>query len=130
MDNAARLMDNLEAVCAKPASMLPSRPPEAPRMNIIKVERNAQPPTHLLAGALAHLAQHMETGCPRAAYLAAMLLERIAVDPNAEPYLRAHARELIDILERDPVQAGASKAQAGALARSNGLGMSGQGGLL
>lgn len=109
MDKVARLKDDVDTVCANPASM---------------------PSTHLLAGALAHLAQHMETGCPRAAYLAAMLLERIGADPKAEPHLRAHARQLVDILERDPVQAWASEAQAGALARSNRPRLSGQRGLL
>jgi hypothetical protein len=59
-----------------------------------------QPPARMVAGALAHLAQHMETGCPRAAYLAAMLLERVAADPEADAHLREHARELVDILER------------------------------
>ena len=33
-----------------------------------------QPPARMVAGALAHLATHMSTGCPRAAMLAAMLL--------------------------------------------------------
>lgn len=65
-----------------------------------------QPPARMVAGALAHLAQHMETGCPRAAHLAAMLLARIAADAEADAHLRAHARELVDILERDPVRAG------------------------
>ncbi|MBK6630112.1 MAG: hypothetical protein IPG33_03230 [Betaproteobacteria bacterium] len=58
-------------------------------------------PTRLVAGALAHLARHMTTGCPRAAELAALLLARIAEDPDADPHLRAHARELVDIMERD-----------------------------
>lgn len=62
-----------------------------------------QPPSRMVAGALAHLARHMETGCPRAAYLAAMLLEQVAFDPEADPHLREHARELFEILERDPV---------------------------
>ncbi|MBX3649355.1 MAG: hypothetical protein KF853_13270 [Rhodocyclaceae bacterium] len=60
-----------------------------------------QPPARMVAGALAHLARHMETGCPRAAHLAAMLLERVATDPEADAHLREHARELVDILERD-----------------------------
>ncbi|MCA1974449.1 MAG: hypothetical protein LDL44_16545 [Caenispirillum sp.] len=59
------------------------------------------PPARLVAGALAHLARHMTTGCPRAAELAALLLERVAADADADPHLRAHARELVDILERD-----------------------------
>jgi hypothetical protein len=64
-----------------------------------------QPPTRMLAGALSHLARHMETGCPRAAYLAAMLLEQVAADAGADMHLRRHARELVEILERDPVNA-------------------------
>jgi hypothetical protein len=55
----------------------------------------------MVAGALAHLAKHMETGCPRAAYLAAMLLEKVANDPEADDHLRRHARELVDILDDD-----------------------------
>lgn len=60
-----------------------------------------QPPARMVAGALAHLAKHMETGCQRSAYLAAMLLERVAADEDADEHLRAHARELVDILQRD-----------------------------
>lgn len=60
-----------------------------------------QPPARIVAGALAHLARHMETGCPRSAWLAAMLLEQVAADPEADGHLRAHARELVDILEKD-----------------------------
>jgi len=55
----------------------------------------------MVAGALAHLARHMTTGCPRAAEIAALLLARVAEDDEADPHLRAHARELVDILERD-----------------------------
>jgi len=60
-----------------------------------------QPPARMVAGALAHLAKHMETGCPRSAYLAAMLLEKVAADPEADDHLRRHARELVDILDRE-----------------------------
>ena len=62
---------------------------------------NEQPPARMVAGALAHLAKHMETGCPRSAYLAAMLLARVAADREADAHLRAHARQLVDVLERD-----------------------------
>ncbi|MCZ7654694.1 MAG: hypothetical protein M5R42_11100 [Rhodocyclaceae bacterium] len=69
------------------------------------MEENAlqdeQPPARMVAGALAHLARHMTTGCPRAAELAALLLERVAADTDADPHLREHARELVDILERE-----------------------------
>lgn len=60
-----------------------------------------QPPARIVAGALAHLARHMETGCQRSAYLAAMLLEKVANDVEADDHLRRHARELVEILERD-----------------------------
>jgi uncharacterized protein (UPF0147 family) len=60
-----------------------------------------QPPARMVAGALAHLARHMETGCARAGHLAALLLDQVANDPEADAHLRAHARELVDILERD-----------------------------
>ncbi len=62
---------------------------------------NEQPPARMVAGALAHLARHMQTGCPRAGHLAAMLLDQVANDLDADTHLRAHARELVDILERD-----------------------------
>ena len=62
-----------------------------------------QPPARMVAGALAHLATHMESGCPRAAYLAAMLLDKVANDSEADDHLRRHARELVEILDRDPV---------------------------
>ncbi|MBI5898842.1 MAG: hypothetical protein HZB40_06425 [Rhodocyclales bacterium] len=67
-----------------------------------------QAPAHMVAGALAHLARHMETGCPRAGRLAALLLDKIASDNEADDHLRAHARELVDILERDLATGGVS----------------------
>lgn len=87
-------------------------------MDDFNVARSTQPPTHMLAGALAHLARHMESGCPRAAYLAAMLLEQVVADPQADPHLRQHARQLVEILERDPVHAPASDAAPVSLVRS------------
>ncbi len=62
-----------------------------------------QAPACMLSGALAHLAQHMENGCPRSAYLAVMLLEQIAADPRADRHLRQHSQQLAEILERDPI---------------------------
>jgi hypothetical protein len=43
----------------------------------------------------------MDRGCPRAAYLAALLLDKVANDSDADDPLRCHARELVEILERD-----------------------------
>jgi len=63
-----------------------------------------QPPARMVAGALAHLARHMETGCARAGHLAALLLDQVASDPEADAHLRAHARELVEILEREAVR--------------------------
>ncbi|OQY75799.1 MAG: hypothetical protein B6D47_00805 [Rhodocyclaceae bacterium UTPRO2] len=63
--------------------------------------QDEQPPARLVAGALAHLARHMSTGCPRAAERAALLLERVAAGAETDPHLRAHARELVAVLERD-----------------------------
>lgn len=60
-----------------------------------------QTPARIVAGALAHLARHMGTGCQRSAHLAAMLLERVATDSDADNHLRHHARELVEILDRD-----------------------------
>ena len=54
---------------------------------------NEQPPARMVAGALAHLSNHMETNCPRAVYLAAMLVKQVDSDPEAAPHLREHARE-------------------------------------
>lgn len=62
---------------------------------------NEQTPARIVAGALAHLARHMETGCQRSAWLASMLLEKVATDPEADDHLRRHARELVEILDRD-----------------------------
>lgn len=78
----------------------------------------AQPPARMVAGALAHLARHMETGCPRSAWLAAMLLEQVAGDPEADAHLRNHARELVEILEHDdgdalPMHAGLQEERLG-----------------
>lgn len=63
--------------------------------------QDEQPPARMVAGALAHLARHMRTGCPRAAERASLLLERVAAGAETDPHLRAHARELVAVLERD-----------------------------
>lgn len=64
-------------------------------------EHGQQPPARMVAGALAHLARHLQTGCPRASRLAAMLLARVAGDAEADGPLRTHAAELVEILERE-----------------------------
>lgn len=69
-----------------------------------------------LAGALAHLARHMVTGCPRAGSLAALLLARIAAKPEADGHLRRHAADLAELLEREDGHA------AGTFHRGGGLG--------
>lgn len=70
-------------------------------------------PANMLAGASAHLAQHMENGCPRSSYLAVMLLEQITLDPSADPHLRQHACQLVEILERDADRTPAKDARRG-----------------
>ena len=57
-------------------------------------------PAHIVAGALAHLATHFESGCPRAARLAALLLDRLASDDDTDAELRHHAAGLAEALHR------------------------------
>lgn len=78
-------------------------------MEVLTIQ-NANTPARTVAGALAHLARHMETGCPRSAYLAALLLNNVANDPEADAHLRKHARELVEIIEKDedPAAGGAA----------------------
>ena len=59
-------------------------------------------PVVALAGALAHLAQLLESGCPRSAYLAALLFSRLDVEVSDDSPLGPPLRQLIDVLERDP----------------------------
>ena len=65
-------------------------------------EHQQQPPVHILAGVLAHLAQYLENGCPRSAYLAALLLEQIATAPGTDAHLCRYAQHLVETLERVP----------------------------
>ena len=80
---------------------------------------NLQPVSRMLAGALAHLAQHMNTGCPRAAHFAANLLDQVAVDPKVDPHLRRHAYEMVEILERDLVHVFANDAAPKVIPRAD-----------
>lgn len=57
-------------------------------------------PAHIVAGALAHLSAHLHSGCPRAARLAALLLDRLAADDDASAELRHHAADLAETLHR------------------------------
>ncbi|MFT3960533.1 hypothetical protein [Propionivibrio sp.] len=54
----------------------------------------------ILSGALAYLALHMEGdgACPRAAYLASLLLNRIADDPQNDAQLRCEAQRLAETI--------------------------------
>lgn len=70
-----------------------------PNIDADPADCSDQTPARLVAGALAHLATHMSSGCQRSAYLASMLLSRIAADPDTDDHLRRHARQLVDILD-------------------------------
>ncbi len=52
----------------------------------------------LFSGALAHLAQYLDTGCYRSAYLARMVLEQL-VQCSADGNLCREAAQLIEVLE-------------------------------
>ena len=53
----------------------------------------------VLAGALTHLAQHLESGCRRSVSLAAMLLGQIASDSRNDAQLRDQAGHLTEVLD-------------------------------
>lgn len=53
----------------------------------------------ILSGALAYLALHMESACPRSAYLASLLLQRIADDPDNDAQLRHQAHLLAETID-------------------------------
>jgi hypothetical protein len=69
---------------------------------MVDLNEHHQPPVHILAGVLAHLSQYMENGCPRSAYLAALLLEQIATAPETDAHLSRHALQLVETLEKAP----------------------------
>lgn len=56
-------------------------------------------PSRIMSGALAYLALHMESACPRSAYHAALLLNRIASDAGNDTQLRYRAQILADLIE-------------------------------
>lgn len=56
-------------------------------------------PSRIMSGALAYLALHMESACPRSAYHAALLLNRIASDAGNDTLLRYRAQILADLIK-------------------------------
>lgn len=59
--------------------------------------------TDLIAGLMEHLACHLQTGRPRAALLARMLLDRLATETSSDT-LRERCQQLREVLEeRDEV---------------------------
>lgn len=53
----------------------------------------------LMAAVLEHLACYMQTGRPRSAHLAGLLLGRMAHDPDVDADLGARCRLLMEVLE-------------------------------
>ena len=53
----------------------------------------------LMAAVLEHLACYMQTGRPRSAHLATLLLGRMAHDPEVEADLGERCRLLVEVLE-------------------------------
>ena len=51
-------------------------------------------PTQLIAGVLEHFACYLQTGSVQAAHRAALLLERLALDPDVDNGVRKHGEEL------------------------------------
>lgn len=63
-----------------------------------------------LAGAMAHLARAIKTGCRRSAHLCALLLDRVANAPGVDDHIRAHAQELFEAIEGEALIWSASPA--------------------
>jgi hypothetical protein len=59
-------------------------------------------PAVALAGALEHLTQHLESACPRSAYLATLLFSRLYAEIAADSPVGPPLRQLIEVLECDP----------------------------
>lgn len=55
--------------------------------------------SRIVSGALAYLALHLEGACPRSAYLATLLLNRIACDPAYDSELRRQSRLLAELID-------------------------------
>lgn len=75
-----------------PGSTAPSLPSPSPAMP--EALLNGQ----LLAGLLEHLACYIQTGRPKSAHLASMLLERLATDPTTRAELGEYSQHLGDVL--------------------------------
>ena len=60
--------------------------------------------SRIISGALAYLSMHLDSACPRSAYLAALLLGRIADDPENDAELRAQARSLLRAGDRGGIE--------------------------
>ena len=55
--------------------------------------------SRVISGALAYLSMHLESSCPRSAYLAALLLNHIAGDQENDEQLRLQAQKLAETIE-------------------------------
>jgi hypothetical protein len=65
----------------------------------LEVNWAAEPaPASMLIGVLGHLSCFLQTGRARSAHAAIVLLERLAMDPDANAPLRDHCRVLSDVL--------------------------------
>jgi hypothetical protein len=53
----------------------------------------------LMAAVIEHLACYIQTGRPRSARLAMLVLDRLAVDADTDDPLREHCRQLSEVLE-------------------------------
>jgi hypothetical protein len=56
----------------------------------------------LMAGIIEHLACYIQSGRPRSAHLAALLLDRLARDNALDESLRDQCKSLIDVLIEQP----------------------------
>lgn len=76
---------------------------------------NTRSSTQLVAGALAQLAAHLGSSCPRAAHRASLLLAEIAADTAADAQLRLEADALRDVLDdgNEPASSSYGRHEAG-----------------
>ena len=57
-------------------------------------------PAQLIAGVLEHVACFLQSGSAQAAHRAALLLERLALDPDVDDGVREHGEELAEAIHR------------------------------